>query len=116
MAKVHVKTSVEQNHKKHTFDGLGIMKDHRIVYYDDTIKTVLEIGDTIKIVRDTIDTAITLCFKPELQAHCNLKTNQLTLPMKIELSSIKQNKNKLEIYYRLEDEEFKFELEYEVLE
>lgn len=116
MAKVHVNVKIESNHTKHEFHGLAMMREDRIVYYDNKVKTEVCIGNDVSIIRHTEDTLISLHFKKEVNATCVLRKEHATLPIKLELSYLKQDKNKMDIHYKLEDEIFKFHLEYEVVE
>lgn len=115
MAKVHVKTKIESVHATHEFDGLAMMQGTRIVYYDNKVKTIVTFGEMVEITRDNEDTVISLMFVPEVKATCKLKQHGV-LPMKLELSYLKQDEKRIDIHYKLEDEMFKFHLEYEVIE
>lgn len=116
MAKVYIQARIEQDSESHSFEGMGMYKDHRLIYYDDQVKTVVDLQDYPKLLRETDESKIILEFSTRSKAICQLKTTPASFNMSLELLSLKQEKQCIEIQYRLEEQLFVFYLSYEVIQ
>lgn len=117
MSKVHIFTSIENdcdNNGKHVYDGLAVFKEERFVYVDNDTRTIIDVGEHKMITRETDETKMILEFYSE-KAVCELKKTGQKLNMNINVSSVYQSENEIEIVYKLEEQNFKFKLKYEVV-
>lgn len=115
MAKVMVTLSVENDDEKHDFHGLGILQRDQLVFLDQNVKTILFLTEDIKLIREDLETKTILDFSMKDGSRCELKNRSISLPLACELSYIKQEEQKIELHYKVEDQLFKLYIEYEVL-
>lgn len=114
MAKVHVKTKLKNEEETHDFDGLGLLRDDQLIFYDEQVKMIIMLDD-MKVIRENSESKIILDFKGSDSSSFELKSKNISVPIPCELSYLKKKENHIEIHYKIEDQLFKFYVEYEVL-
>lgn len=126
MSKISIIANLKGIEKEHCIRTKGILKDDKIVYYEDQLKVSITLFPKVNLVRETSDLLIELTFSqdeefPVTNGKCYVKSLNQTIPLKIKTQKLSNQKGMLEIIYLLEVsdepwEENHFLLEYEVEE
>lgn len=99
MSKIKIK-SVLKSEDDYEFNGFGLKSGNKIIYMDHNIKTIVTLGEVIYLERQS-DYHIKLAFAPN-KILIGTYTNEYgSINLDVKTTRLKQNENKLEIYYTL---------------
>ncbi len=120
MEKIKVKSKLISNDEIHEVDGLGQLKDNRIIYYDNKVKVVIRTNENLSITRENDDYLISLNFVENeyTKSKYILKSTNAEVIINVFTKSIICEKNNIVVEYELTDEgssnNYKYSLNYEV--
>ena len=118
MSKIKIRQVLKVENERHEYNGLGIKKANKIIYFDNNIKTSIVIDDTVKIIRKS-DYQIVLNFKEGKMLDSYYEDNYGSIKLELQTNYLKIKKNFLEIHYTLLSKghkisDFEFILEYSI--
>lgn len=116
MSKIKIKIK-EKTNENTIFEGYGIKKDNKLIYYDKHDKTEFIMNDTkIELIRTTDDSILHLILNPIKPSATYTINDQGTINLPISNVNIKQNETELTLNYQIEEEKFQIQIEYQVIE
>ena len=117
MAKVYVQTQLSSPSSDNDyFEGKALLKENRIVYYQDSLKNVFTIGELVTLIREDDEKKLELCFYPEPKVICHLKEYNQSLAFDIKVERLVQQEMNYEIDYQIEKEKYHLKIKIEVIE
>ena len=116
MSKIKIKAILKNSKEIYQYQGKGLLKENRITYIDNNIKTVVVLDNVISIIRKA-DYQISLNFKKDQLLNSYYQNKYGIIPLKVQTTYLEKHNNFLEIHYSLwhthnKIEEFIFILEY----
>lgn len=116
MSKIKIKAVLKNSKEIYQYQGKGLLKENRITYIDNNIKTVVVLDNVISIIRKA-DYQISLNFKKDQLLNSYYQNKYGIIPLKVQTTYLEKHNNFLEIHYSLwhnhnKIEEFTFILEY----
>ena len=125
MARIHVSTKLNSSDNGITsYDGYGILKDDKIVFYEENIKVSIEYRDnTLNIERSSDEYRITLSFENSLtkDGMYDIKCDSMYIPISVMTNLLEVSDGNIHIEYSLElggesQGNFVYDIEYEVIQ
>lgn len=117
MAKVYVQTQLSSPSSDNDyFEGKALLKENRIVYYQDSLKNVFTMGELVTLIREDDEKKLELCFYPEPKVICHLKEYNQLLSFDIKVERLVQQEMNYEIDYQIEKEKYHLKIKIEVIE
>lgn len=125
MAKIHISAILNSSENGVTsYDGYGILKDSRIIYYEDTVKVSIEYkDDTLKLERSNDDYSIILSFQNSLtnDGMYDIKCDSMQIPIKVTTNLLDVKDGLIHIEYSLllcgeSQGNFVYDVKYEVIQ
>lgn len=117
MAKVYVQTQLSSPSSDNDyFEGKALLKENRIVYYQDSLKNVFTMGELVTLIREDDEKKLELCFYPEPKVICHLKEYNQSLSFDIKVERLVQQEMNYEIDYQIEKEKYHLKIKIEVIE
>ena len=117
MAKVYVQTQLSSPSSDNDyFEGKALLKENRIVYYQDSLKNVFTMGELVTLIREDDEKKLELCFYPEPKVICHLKEYNQSLLFDIKVDQLVQQEMNYEIDYQIEKEKYHLKIKIEVIE
>ncbi len=117
MAKVYVQTQLSSPSSDNDyFEGKALLKENRIVYYQDSLKNVFTMGELVTLIREDDEKKLELCFYPEPKVICHLKEYNQSLSFDIKVDQLVQQEMNYEIDYQIEKEKYHLKIKIEVIE
>ena len=122
MEKIKFTVNLKGNDENYHYSGKGILKEGIMHYYEDKIKVTFSIKEPIFLKREHEDYLLEFYFKPNEKKSGTYLIKRLNrkIPLETFTKKIEKELEKIEIVYDLildqEPVEYKFLLEYEVLE
>ena len=118
MSKIRIKTLLKSNDEIYKYEGFGMKRKNKIIYFDNNIKTVIVLDNVVTLTR-TLDYEINLKFKLNEKLDSYYLTDFGKIDLQTETKFIKQEENRLEVHYSLLNEnkkitDFEFILEYSI--
>lgn len=124
MEKIKLTTVLNsQNDGIFSFDGVGMLKNNELIFFENSIKVVISIIDNIiKIRRITDEYTLELQFDDSLtkEGIYDIKGGSIQIPVKTNTSVLKINDQNIHIEYELElsgvnQGKFIYDVNYEVI-
>ena len=124
MEKIKLTTVLNsQNYGIFSFDGVGMLKNNELIFFENSIKVVISIIDNIiKIRRITDEYTLELQFTDSLtkEGIYDIKGGSIQIPVKTNTSSLKISNQNIHIEYELElsgvnQGKFIYDVNYEVI-
>jgi len=125
MAKIHISSILNSSENGTTsYDGDGILKDHKIIFYEDTIKVSIEYNDNaLKLERSNDDYSIILSFQNSLtnDGMYDIKCDSMQIPIKVTTNLLDVKDGFIHVEYSLllggvNQGNFVYDVKYEVIQ
>lgn len=116
MAKVNLKISLKQsNISEITFNTVGYYNESKIIYYDKetNVKNIYDLIDD-HLIRENDEMIINLTFLDENKSKMELKKSNSIISIPLKTLNIDKNENRIQINYKIEEDNFDYNIEYEV--